>query len=325
MRRREFITLLGGAAAAWPLSARSATGKRPIVGFLVPGTEVAYAPWIVGFVQRMHERGWTEGDNVEIVYRWTEGVKERYAGIVAEFVRFKVDVIVTSGSEGVVAAKQATSAIPIVFTATADPVAIGLVASLAHPGGNITGLSAQSTETAAKQVELLREVVPGLQRLAILTNADSPGMMAETASVQAAARTAGLEVVTLAIRRAEDITPAFDGLNSKADAVYCVPGPLASTNRVRIITSALAAKLPAIYGSRTDVDAGGLMSYGPDITGLFRRAADFVDKILRGAKPADIPVEQPTKFELVINLKTAKALGLTIPPGVLATADDVIE
>jgi putative ABC transport system substrate-binding protein len=324
MKRRAFL-LLGGAAAVWPLSARSAAGKRPTVGFLVPGTQAAYAQLIAGFVQRMQELGWTDGDNVAIVYRWTDGAQERYAEIAAEFVKLKIDVIVTSGSEGVVAARQATSAIPIVFAATADPVAIGLVASLAHPGGNITGLSAESTDTAGKQVELLREVVPGLQRVAILTNADSPGMMAETASVQAAARTVGLEVVTLAIRRSEDITSAFDGLKRRADAVYCVSGPLMQINRVRIATLAPAAKLPTIYGGRNYVEAGGLMSYGPDISGLFLGAADIVDKILRGTKPADILVEQPTKLLLFVNLTTAKALGLVVPQSILLRADEVIE
>jgi putative ABC transport system substrate-binding protein len=324
MQRRAFLSLFGVAVAYRSLGAR-AGGKRPTVGFLVPGTQAAYAQWLAGFVQRMRELGWIEGGNVEIIYRWTDGVKERYAEIAAEFVKLKVDVIVTSGSEGVVAAKQATSAIPIVFAATADPVAIGLVESLARPGGNITGFSAQSTETAAKQVELLQELVPGLQRLAILTNPDSPGMMAETASVQGAARTAGLEAVTLAVRRAEEITAVFDGLNNKADALYCVPGPLTGTNRVRIVTLALAAKLPAIYGTRNDVDAGGLMPYGPDVADLFRRAAGIVDKILRGTKPADIPVEQPTKVLLFVNLTTAKALGLAVPQSILLRADDLIE
>jgi putative ABC transport system substrate-binding protein len=273
----------------------------------------------------MRELGWRDSDNVEIIYRATEGVKERYAEIAAEFVKLKVDVIVTSGSEGVVAAKQATSAIPIVFAATADPVAIGLVESLAHPGGNVTGLSAESTDYAGKEVELLGELVPGLHRLAILTNADSPGMMAETGKVQAAARAARLDVVTLVVRRAEEITAAFDGLKNKADAIYCVPGPLTGENRVRIVTMALAAKLPAIYGPRNYVDAGGLISYGPDIADLFRRAADFVDKILRGTRPADIPVEQPTKLLLFVNLTTAKALGLVIPQSILLRADEVIE
>ena len=323
MKRRAFL-LLGGAAVAWPLSARSAPGKQ-VIGFLVPGTQASYAQWIAGFAQRLRELGWRDGDNVDIVYRATDGVNARLPEIAAEFVKLKVDVIVTSGSEGVVAAKQATAAIPIVFAATADPVAIGLVESLAHPGGNVTGLSAESTDYAGKEVELLRELVPGLRRLAILTNADSPGMMAETGKVQAAASAAGLEVVTLAVRRAEEINAAFDGLKNKADALYCVPGPLTGTNRVRIVTLALAEKLPAIYGPRNYVEAGGLMSYGPDIADLFRRAADYVDKILRGAKPADIPVEQPTKFYLFLNRTTAKALGLAVPQSILLRADEMIE
>jgi ABC-type uncharacterized transport system substrate-binding protein len=234
MKRRAFLSLFGGAVAAWPVRARAAAGKRPTVGFLVPGTQASYAQWLSGFVQRMRELGWRDSDNVEIIYRATEGVQERYAEIAAEFVKLKVDVIVATGSEGVVAAKQATSAIPIVFAATADPVAIGLVESLAHPGGNVTGLSAESTDFAGKEVELLRELVPGLQRLPILTNPDSPGMNGRDRQSKAAARAAGLEVVTLAVRRAEEITAAFDGLKNKADAIYCVPGPLTGTNRVRI-------------------------------------------------------------------------------------------
>jgi len=325
MKRRAFLSLFGVAAAYRSLGARAAAGKRPTVGFLVPGTQASYAQWLAAFAQRMRELGWIDVDDVAILYRWTESVKERYAEIAAEFVKLNVDVIVTSGSEGVVVAKQATSAIPIVFGATADPVAIGLVASLAHPGGNVTGLSAESTDFAGKEVELLRELVPGLQRLAILTNPDSPGMMAETGKVQAAARAAGLDVVTLAIRRAEEITAAFDGLKNKADAIYCLPGPLTGTNRVRIVTMALAAKPPAIYGTRNDVDAGGVMSYGPDIADLFRRTANIVDKILRGTKPADIPVEQPTKLLLFVNRTTARALGLKIPESILLRADEVIE
>jgi putative tryptophan/tyrosine transport system substrate-binding protein len=271
MKRRAFL-LLGGAAAAWPRSVRSANVKR-VIGFLVPGTKAAYDQYIAAFVQRLRELSWTEGENVAIVYRWTEGLKDRLAEIAAEFARLKVDVIVTSASEGVIVAKQATSAIPIVFAATSDPVAAGLVESLAHPGVNVTGLSAQSTETAGKSVELLRELVPGLQRLAILSDPASPGNMAETASVQAAARTAGLEPLVLAVRNADEIASAFDGLKSRADALYCVPGPFAGTNRVRIITLALAARLPAIYGGRNYVDAGGLISYGPDIGDLFRRVS----------------------------------------------------
>ena len=325
MKRRAFLSLVGGAAAGWPLSIRAATGKQPVIGFMVSGSQASYAQNVAGFVQRLRELGWTDGDNVAIVYRWAEGMNERYPEIAAEFVKLNVDVIVTSGSEGIGAAKEATLTIPIVFAVTADPVAIGLVESLAHPGGNVTGLSGQTTDFAGKEIELLRELVPGLQRLAILTNPNSPGMMVETRSVLAAAQTVGLDVVTLTVRQAEEITPAFDGLKNKADAIYCVPGPLMTVNRVRIVTLALAAKLPAIYGGRDYVEAGGLISYGPDLVDNYRRAANFVDKILRGAKPADIPVEQPTKLLLYANRTTARALGLTIPQSILLRADDLIE
>jgi putative ABC transport system substrate-binding protein len=325
MRRRALLALFGGAAAAWPLAARSAETKRRAIGFLLPGPRAAYTRWIDAFVQRLRELGWVEGEKLAIMFRSTEGAKERLAEIAAEIVALKVDVIVTSGAEAVAAVKQLTSAIPVMFAATSDPVAAGLVASLAHPGGNITGLSAQSTDYSSKSVGLLREVVTGLQRVAILTDAANLGGMAEAVKVQIAARTAGLQFVTLAVQRGEEISSAIDGLKSGSDAVYCVPGPLASTNRVRIITSVLAARLPTIYGSRDYVDAGGLMSYGPDIGDLFRRAADYVDKIFRGTKPADTPVEQPTKFYLFINLTTTKAIGLTVPESILLRADDVIE
>ena len=276
-------------------------------------------------MQRLRELGWIEGRTVAIEYRWAEGRSERFAEIAAEFVRLKVDVIVTAGTAAVVAAKQATSVIPIVFAAAGDPVGTGLVASLARPGGNVTGLSNQSADLAGKRLELLREVVPGLRRLAIMANVGNPIGVLEMGEVQAAARTLGLEVVTLEIRRAEDIAPAFEALKGRADALYVVTDPLVNTNRIRINTLALGARLPTMHGIREYVEAGGLMSYGPNFPDLFRRAADYVDKILRGAKPADIPVEQPTKFDLVINLTTAKALGLDVPPTLLARADEVIE
>jgi putative tryptophan/tyrosine transport system substrate-binding protein len=325
MKRREFITLLG-AAAVWPMAARAQQpGKLPTIGFLGAGTPSSHGRWLAATVQQLRELGWIEGRTVAIEYRWAEGRNERSAEIAAEFVRLKVDVIVTSGAANVIAAKQATSTIPIVFGVTADPVGAGLVARLARPGGNVTGLSAQSTDFAGKQLELLREILPGLRRLAIITNAGSPGAVLEMREVQAAARTLGLDAATFEFRRVDEIAPAFEALRGSAEALYVVPDPLVSANRIRIITLALAARVPAIYGSREYVDAGGLMSYGPNIPDLFRRAADFVDKILRGAKPADIPVEQPTKFDLVINLITAKALGLTVPPTLLARADEVIE
>ena len=326
MKRRDFITLLGGAAAAWPVAARAQqAGRLPTIGFLVPGTPSSHGQWFAALVQRLHELGWIEGRTVAIEYRWAEGRTERFDEIAAEFVRRKVDVIVTSATAAIVAAKQATSVIPIVFAAAGDPVSTGLVASLARPGGNVTGLSIQQTDVAAKRLELLREVVPGLQRLAIWANAGSPSNVVEMAEVAATARTLGLEVATPEIRRAEDIAFVFEALKGRAEALYVCADPLATTNRTRINILAVGARLPTMHGTRDMVEAGGLMSYGPNFPNQFRRAADYVDRILRGAKPAEIPVEQPTKFDLVINLTTAKALGLDVPPALLARADEVIE
>jgi putative ABC transport system substrate-binding protein len=276
-------------------------------------------------VQRLRELGWTENRTVAIEYRWAEGRDERFAEIAAEFVRLKVDIIVTSGTPQVLAAKQATSVIPIVFATAGDPVGNGLVASLARPGGHVTGLATLSDDLAGKRLELLREVVPGLRRLAIMGNVDNPFSVLELGEVHAAAGTLGLEVHTLEIQRAQDIAPAFEALKGRADALYVCIDALVETNRTRINSLALGARLPTMHGSRDFVEAGGLMSYGANIPDQFRRAADYVDKILRGAKPGDIPVEQPTKFDFVINLTTAKALGLEIPPTLLARADEVIE
>ncbi len=326
MKRREFITLLGSAAAAWPLAARAQqAGKLPTIGFLVSGTPASHGQWFAALVQRLRELGWIEGRTVAIEYRWAEGRTERAAEIAAEFDRLKVDVIVTSGTAFVVAAKQATPVIPIVFAAAGDPVGTGLVASLARPGGNITGLSIQQTDLAAKRLELLREVVPGLRRLAILGNVGGPAVVLDMREVQAAARTLGLDVITLEIRRGEDIVPAFEALNGRVEALYVVIDPLVNTHRIRINTLALAGRVPTMHTFREGVEAGGLMSYGPNVPDLFRFAADYVDKILRGAKPGDIPVEQPRKFDLIINLTTAKALGLTIPEAFLLRANEVLE
>ena len=325
MKRRDFITVVGGVAAAWPLGARAQQPAMPVIGFLGPLTPSVQSKWTAAFVQRLRELGWIDGRNVAIEYRWAEGRSERFAEIAAEFVRLKVGVIVTAGTAAVIAAKQATSVIPIVFAAAGDPVGTGLVASLARPGGNVTGLSNQSADIAGKRLELLREVVPSLRRLAIMANIGSPIGVLEMGEVQAAAGTLGLEVATLEIRRAEDIAPAIEALKGRADALYVVTDPLMNTNRIRINTLALGARLPTMHGLREYVEAGGLMSYGANFPDLYRRAADYVDKILRGAKPADLPVEQPTKFDLVINLKTAKALGLDVPPTLLARADEVIE
>jgi putative ABC transport system substrate-binding protein len=326
VKRREFITLLGSAAAAWPLAARAQqSAKLPTIRFLGGSTASALTEWTAAFVQRLRELGWIEGRTVTIEYRWAEGRSERAAEIAAEFVRLKVDVIVTQSTPAVLAAKHATSVIPIVFGSAGDPVGTGVVASLARPGGNITGLSGQATDTAAKRLELLREVVPNLRRLAIMGNVGNPFNVLEMDEVQAAARTLGLEVITSEIRRGEDIAPAFEALKERAEALYVGADQLLTVNRIRISTLALGARLPTMSAFRLYVAAGGLMSYGPNFPDLYRRAADLVDKILRGAKPADLPVEQPTKFDLVLNLTTAKVLGLTIPGSFLLRADEVIE
>jgi putative ABC transport system substrate-binding protein len=325
MRRREFITLLGGAAAAWPLAVRAQqAAKLPTIGYLGTAAAAAWTPWTAAFVQRLHELGWIEGRTVAIQYRWAEGRAERWAEFAAEFVRLKVDVIV-SGGNAAAAAKQASTVVPIVFTMVDDPVGMGLVASLARPGGNVTGLAMQSTDLVGKRLALLREVVPDRRRLAIMANVEYPFAALEMAEAQTAARTLGFDAVTFEIRRVEDIAPAFEALKDRADALYVVGDALVATHRVRINTLALAGRLPTIHVVREFVEAGGLMSYGANFADLFRRAGDYVDKILRGTKPADLPVEQPTKFELVVNLATAKALGLIIPESFLLRADEVIE
>jgi putative tryptophan/tyrosine transport system substrate-binding protein len=324
VRRRELIALLGG-AAAWPLAARAQQSARlPTIGFLGAPTPSAWRPYVSAFVRRLNELGWIEGRTAAIEYRWAEGRTERFTEIANEFARLKVDVIVTSGT-AVGAVKQVTSVIPIVFAVATDPLGGGLVANLARPGGNVTGLSSQTSDLSGKRLETLRDAIPGLRRLAIMGNVGYSGTVQELDEVQAAARALGLEVATLAIRRADEIAPAFETLKSGADALYVCSDSLAAANRVRIVVLALGARLPTIYGEQAHVEAGGLMSYGANVPDLFRRAGDFVDKILRGAKPADLPVEQPTKFDLVINLITARALGLTIPPTLLARADEVIE
>ena len=323
MRRREFI--VGGAAVAWPITARAQqAAKLPTIGFLVAGTPLSHGQWVAALVRRLHELGWIEGRTVMVEHRWAEGRDERFAEIMAEFVKMKVDVIVTTGAT-LLPAKQVTSVIPIVFAIAADPVGSGLVASLAQPGGNLTGLSLQQGDVAGKRLQMLREILPGLRRLAIMANVGSPGAAIEVREAETAARTFSLETVALEIRRAEDIAPAFEALKGMAEALYVVGDPLVVTNRMRINISALTARLPTNSNFREFVEAGGLMSYGPNIPDLFRRAGDYVDKILRGANPANLPVEQPTKFDLVINLITAKALGIEISPTLLARADEVIE
>jgi putative ABC transport system substrate-binding protein len=325
VKRRDFIALIGGSAAAWPLAAGAQqSGKLPTIGFLGAATPSAWSQWTAAFVQRLRELGWVDGRTVTIEYRWAEGRSDRYGEIAAEFVRLKVDVIVTVGS-AVVAAKQVTSVIPIVFAVAVDPLGSGLVASLAPPGGNVTGLSIQSPDLAAKRLQLLRELLPGLRRLAMMGNTNYAAAVLEMGEVEAAGRTLGLKVDRFEIQRGDDIAPAFEVFKNESQALYVCADALINAQHNRINILALGARLPTIYTSRNFLASGGLISYGANNADLFRRAADYVDKILRGAKPSDLPVEQPTKFDLVINLTTAKALGLTIPDKLMALADEVIE
>ena len=326
MKRREFITLLGGAAATWPLPARAQQGGRlPIIAFLGASDAAFYRLLLPAFVQRLGELGFVDGRTMTLATGFAEGSIERATEIAAELVRLKVDIIVTHGDAQVLAAKRATAAIPIVFAATGDPVGGGLVASLAPPGGNVTGLSLALPDTAGKRLELLREIVPGLRRLAIIGNVTNPLVVLELGAVQAAAHTLGLDTVTSEIRGDEDIASAIDQLNGRVEALYVCIDPLLNNNAARFNGLAVAARLPVVWSLREQAEAGGLISYGPDLPSMYRRAAELVDKILRGAKPADIPVEQPTRFNLVVNLKTANALGLAIPEAFLARADEVIE
>ena len=323
MRRREFIEF-SALALGWPIAARAQPAKLPAIGFLGAGAQSAWTHWTAAFVQRLHELGWIEGRTVTIEYRWADGRTERFREIAAEFVRLKVDVIVTVGS-AVPAAKDATSTIPIVFALAVDPIGSGMVDSLARPGGNVTGFSMQTTELAGKRVELLRQILPGLRRIAVIANVSYPASVLEVAEVREVARKSGFEVKLLEIRRAEDIGSAFEALGNETQALYVCASALFNASIARINTLALGARLPTITSLREYVEAGGLMSYGTNNTALFRRAGETVDKILKGAKPADLPVEQPTAFELVINLTTAKALGLKIPEAFLLRADAIIE
>jgi putative ABC transport system substrate-binding protein len=326
MKRREFITIVGGAVAAWPLAARAQQpGKLPTIGLLIPATPAAHGPWFGALVQRLHELGWIEGRTVAIEQRYAEGHSDRYDEIAAEFVRLKVDVIVTTGPAAQ-QARRATSVIPIVLPLSGDPVGVGLAASLARPGGNVTGLSIMQPELASKRLELLREVVSNIRRLVIMANPGFRDVMLEANEVQALAQPLGIEVATLKIWRPEDVMPALESLKEHPpNALYVPSDATFNSNRVPINTFALNARLPTMHGFREFVEVGGLMCYAPNYANMFRHAAEYVDKILRGAKPADMPFEQPTKFDLVINVKTAKAIGLNIPESFLVRADEVIE
>ena len=324
MRRREFIAGLGG-TVAWASAARAQrSGKLPTLGFLGGTTAAGSGATMAAFLRRLRELGWVEGRNIAVEYRWTEGRAEATREFLAEFVRLKVDVIYTIGNADALEAKRATSDIPIVAALAGEPLRTGLVASLARPGGNVTGLSSQQAEVAGKRVELLREVIPSLRRLAIMTGV-APEDIVQIGDVQAVADSLGIEVSVLKIRRTDDIALAFDTLKGRAEALYVNSSSFTVPNRERITALALGQRLPTITNNRIWPDAGALMSYGANLSDMFRRSAEMVDKVLRGAKPADIPVEQPTKFEFVINLKTARTLGLTVPPTLLVAADEVIE
>jgi len=323
--RREFITLLGGPAVAWPLAARAQLAeKRYVVGMLNAGTASVLSA--VVFPDALRELGWIEGQNVVIERRFAENRVERLPELAAELVRLNVDVIVGIGTLAPLAAKRATTTIPIVMTAAGDPLGSGLVASLARPGGNVTGMSLMAPDLGGKRLELLKEVLPRLSRVAVLWDAANPYAALVFKETQGAGRTLGIEVQSLEVRGPDDFDGAFEALRrQRPDALITVEDPLTLTHQNRIANFAAGQLLPTLHGFKEDVAAGALMSYGANLADLFRRAAGYVDKILKGAKPADLPVQQPTKFDLVINLTTAKALGLTIPDKLLALADEVIE
>ena len=322
MGRREFIALL--AASVWSLAARAQSkGKLPTVG-LLGANALTYAPWVAAFAERLHELGWIEGRNVAIERRWSEGREERAAEIAAEFVHLKVDVIVTYGG-AVPVVSQVTATIPVVFAIAVDPLGIGLVSNLSRPGGNVTGISMQQAEIGGKRLELFREIVPGLRRLAIMFDGGYAGSVRERDEVRTMARKLGLEVALHEFRRGEDFASIFDAITGSADGLYVIESALLVSHRALVVALALKAQLPTTFSNPDSARAGGLMAYGPDIPALFRGAAEQVDKILRGKNPGDLPVEQPTKFDLVLNVGTAKALGLTIPDKLLALADEVID
>ena len=325
MKRRDFIALLGSATAAWPLSAGAQTSpKIPRVGFIAGANPASAEHTFGAFQQRLRELGY-EGQSIALEVRWAEGRMERIPELVAELVDLKMDVLVAGVSPAALAASKATRTIPIVMVA-ADPVGLGLVASLARPGGNVTGLSYFNEAIVGKRLELLKELVTGLTRAAVLRNPMQAVHATFWHETELAARKLGLTLQPLDVRAPEDFELAFAAaIHGNAQALIAFDDPLTVAYRPRIVTLAASSRLPAMYGLREFPDDGGLISYGPNFTDLFRRAATYVDKILKGAKPADLPVEQPTKFELVINRKTANALGLTVPPTLLASADEVIE
>jgi ABC-type uncharacterized transport system substrate-binding protein len=321
MKRREFIALVGIAFLSAPAHAQ----KVRTVGLLGSGSEAAQKEWTAAFVRRLAQLGWTEGGNLKIEYRWAEGRNERFAEMASELVRLNVDLILTHNTVPTLAVKRATSTIPIVFATAGDPVGSGIVTSLARPGGNVTGLSGQAPDTAGKRIELLREMTPGFNNLGILTETANPYAALDVREVQRAARTLNVHVQTKEIGPGDKIDTAIDSLKGRVQALYVLPIPRFFVKRAEISAASLAAGLPTMYVIREYVQAGGLISYGPNWPSMWRRAADVVVKVLNGTKPGDIPVEQPTEFDLVINARTAKTLGLAVPAALFTRADEVIE
>jgi putative ABC transport system substrate-binding protein len=328
MKRREFITLLGGVATAWPLAARAQQVAMPVIGFLHGQSRDAYADRLRGFHRGLKDSGYVEGENVTIVYRWGENQIDRLPALADDLVRRQVAVIAAAGGiAAILAAKAATTTIPIVFTIIDDPVKLGLVASLARPGGNLTGINFLSGEVVAKRLELLRELVPAATRVAVLVNPTN-GVDAETTvrDVAAAALTIGFQIQVLNASTSREIETAFATfVRERPDALFVGPDPFFGGRRVQLATLATRHAIPTAYALRDYAEAGGLMSYGANVADAYRQVGVYAGRILKGAKPADLPVVQASKFELVINTVTARMLGLTVPPSLLARADEVIE
>jgi putative ABC transport system substrate-binding protein len=325
MRRRDFIASLGALGVSSAGARAQQLGRIRTIGFLGANKPAIQKPWTDAFVQRLRELGYVDGQNVNIEYRWADGQAERSPELLTELLRLPVDVILTHATPNVLAAKKATSSVPIVFALAGDPVRNGIVTSLNRPGGNVTGLALQQAELAGKRLELLRELLPGVRRVGMLVTTANPNVAVEAAEMNGAARALGMDLISNDIAHPGDIAPALERLRGTAEALYVPTDPLTSTHRHAITSAAVPLRLPTLFSIREFVDAGGLVSYGPNFPDLFRRAADLVDKVLAGVKPGDLPVEQPLKFDLVMNLKTAGAVGVTIPPTLLARADDVIE
>jgi ABC-type uncharacterized transport system substrate-binding protein len=326
MRRRDFITLFTSAAAAWPLGARAQqAGKIPRIGYLSPRTRLSLLDR--SFLQALREHGYVEGKNILIEYRFAAGKFNRLPGLAAELVRLDVDAIVAVVTQASLAAKAASKTIPVVMLAVSDPVASGLITTLARPGGNVTGTSSQTAEVSGKSLQLLKEVVAKLSRVAVLWNPANAIFQAQSLkATEHAAGVLGLQLQEIGARNPNEFDHAFAAIsNARVDALMVLGDPTLVAHKARIIDFAARHRLPAIYGTEDHAEAGGLITYGPDMAAQFRRGAFYIDKILKGVKPADLPVEQPTKFALAVNLKTAKALGLVIPPTLLVRADKVIE